>query len=175
MRLTTAIDRFEDDMRSQGRLNSPASVNAYRASLRCHAEDVGNRDPRYTNREDVKRTLARWSNPNSQRTRRAHLVSFYDWLMEEGYRKDNPARQTRPPRQRRPEVYRMTRDEAARMLAAASGTRELRAIFLGICAGLRSAELRGLQGGTFSGQGSSMCRPISPREVAAAGCRPPSN
>src|SRR4051812_3006738 len=149
MRLTTAIDRFETDMRSQGRLNSDASVRAYRSSLRSHAEDVKNRDPRYTNRHDVKRTLARWSNPNSQRTRRAHLVSFYDWLMEEGYRKDNPARQTRPPKSRRTEVYRMTRDEAAQVLAAARGTRELRAIFLGICAGLRSAELRGLQGRYF--------------------------
>src|SRR4051794_28209652 len=66
--------------------------------------------------------------------------------MEEGYRKDNPARQTRPPKSRHPEVYRMTRGEAARMLAAARGVREQRAIFLGICAGLRSAELRGLQG-----------------------------
>jgi integrase len=153
MKFSEAIDRFETDMRWQGRLNSDASVRAYRSSLRSHAEDVENRDPRYINRDDVKRTLARWSNPNSQRTRRAHLVSFYDWLMEEGFRKDNPARQTRPPRQRRPEVYRMTRDEASRMLAAARGIREQRAIFLGICAGLRSAELRGLQGRHFQRPG----------------------
>lgn len=153
MKLTRTIDAFEADMRSQGRLNSDASVRAYRASLTCHAEDVNNRDPRYTGREDVKRTLARWANPNSQRTRRAHLVSFYDWLMEEGYRKDNPARQTRPPRARQSEVYRLTRDEAARMLASALERREQRAIFLGICAGLRSAELRGLQGRHFQRPG----------------------
>jgi integrase/recombinase XerD len=146
VRFSAAIDEFERDMVSQGRLRSDASVRAYRSSLTCHATDVGNRDPRYTNRNDVKRTLGRWKNPNSQRTRRAHLVSFYDWLMEEGERKDNPARQTRSPRPRPPEVYRMTREEAARMLAAAQGIREQRAIFLGICAGLRSAELRGLQG-----------------------------
>src|SRR4051812_40608938 len=108
-------------MRSQGRLNSNASVDAYRATLLCHAEDVQNQDPRYTAREDAKRTLARWRNPNSQRTRRAHLISFYDWLMEEGMRKDNPARQTRAPRIRQPDVYRLTRDEAARMLGAAQG------------------------------------------------------
>jgi integrase len=153
MKFSTAIDRFERDMRSQGRLNSPSSVRAYRASLLCHAEDVANRDPRYTAREDIKRTLARWPNPNSQRTRRAQLVSFYDWLMEEGYRKDNPARQTRPPRTRRPQVYRMTREEAVRMLGAASGTRERRAISLGICAGLRRAELLGLQGRHFERPG----------------------
>jgi integrase/recombinase XerD len=153
MRFTTAVDQFEDDMRLQGRLNSESSVRAYRGSLTRHAEDVSNRDPRYTNRDDVKRTLARWSNPNSHRTRRAHLVSFYDWLMEEGYRKDNPARQTRPPRTRKPEIYRMTRDEAARMLAAARGVREQRAIFLGICAGLRNAELRALQGRHFQRPG----------------------
>src|SRR3954449_3386192 len=73
--------------------------------------------------------------------------------MEQGERKHNPARQTRSPRPRPPEVYRMTREEAARMLAAARGIREERAIFLGICAGLRSAELRGLQGKHFARPG----------------------
>jgi integrase/recombinase XerC len=153
VKFSDAIDRFEDDMRSQGRLNSESSVRGYRASLAWHADDVSNRDPRYTAREDVKRTLSRWRNPNSQRIRRAHLISFYEWLMQEGYRKDNPARQTRPPRARKPEVYRLTRDEAARLLAVAHGVREQRAIFLGICAGLRNAELRGLQGRHFQRPG----------------------
>jgi integrase/recombinase XerC len=149
MKFSEAIDRFEGDMRSQGRLNSQSSLRGYRGALTCHANDVSNRDPRYTGREDVKRTLARWRNPNTQRTRRSQLVTFYRWLIEEGYRKDNPASQTRPPRTRKPEVYRLTREEAARMLAAARGAREQRAIFLGICAGLRNAELRGLQGRHF--------------------------
>ena len=54
-----------------------------------------NRDPARVGREDVKRTLRRWASPNTQGTNRAKLVSFYDWAMEEGIRRDNPARQTR--------------------------------------------------------------------------------
>lgn len=158
MRFTTVIDHFIADMRAQGRLNSPASERGYRFALEAHAEDVDNRDPRYVGRQDVKRTLARWSHPNSQRKHRSVLVSFYDWLMEEGAvdtggaeirRSDNPARQTRRPRKRPPSVYRLTRQEVAAMLGAATGTRERRAIYLGICAGLRNAELRGLRGQHF--------------------------
>ncbi|HXH35731.1 MAG TPA: tyrosine-type recombinase/integrase [Plantibacter sp.] len=133
------------DMRGEGRLTSARSERTYWDLLMLHAEDVGNRDPRTIGRDDVKRTLRRWSNPNTQRTRRATLVSFYDWCMEEGYRKDNPARQTRRPKARKPTVYRLTRDEAAAMLRAAEGQQERRAIHIGICTGLRSQELRGLQ------------------------------
>ena len=146
MRFSVAIDMFVRDMRSQGRLNSDRSEVAYRATLNRRADDLGNRDPATANRLDVKRTLSRWDHANTQRTCRAHLVSFYRWTMEEGYRKDNPAEQTRRPKRQPPEVYRVTRDEAARMLAACRGRRERWAIHLGICAGLRNQELRGLQG-----------------------------
>lgn len=149
MRFSQAVDLFIDDMKAQGRLNSPASVRGYRFTLDAHSDDVENRDPRYVGREDIKRTLRRWQHPNSQRKHRAVLVSFFDWLMEEGFRKDNPARQTRRPKRRPVQVYRLTRDEAVAMLAAAHGSRERRAIYLGICAGLRSAELRGLRGEHF--------------------------
>src|SRR4051794_12669671 len=95
-----AIDLYVTDMRAEGRMTSDKTERAYRDCLHAHADDVNNRDPRYTNREDVKRTLRRWTNPNTQRVRRACLVSFYDWAMQElePGRKDNPARQTRAPR-----------------------------------------------------------------------------
>lgn len=153
MRFSIAIDMFVADWTSQGRLRSPRSELAYRATLNLHADDVTNRDPSKTGRDDVKRTLARWKNPNTQYTRRAHLVSFYDWTMEEGYRETNPARQTRRPRRRKAQVYRLTRGEAAAMLSAAETTRERRAIFLGLCAGLRLSELLGLQGRHFQRPG----------------------
>jgi integrase len=136
---------YVTDMRSEGRLTSARSERTYWDLLMLHAEDVGNRDPRTTNREDVKRTLRRWTNSNTQRTRRATLVSFYDWAMEEGLRKDNPARQTRRPKAKQTSVYRLTRREAAAMLRAAEGQQERRAVYLGICSGLRSQELRGLR------------------------------
>jgi integrase len=142
-----AIDRYIEDMRSQGRINSDRTEIGYRACLAAHADDVSNRDPRYTNKADVKRTLRRWANPNTQSTRRACLVSFYDWTMQEldPGRKDNPARQTVSPRRRKPTVYRFTRAETARYLQAATTARERRAAFLGVCAGVRRAELLGLQ------------------------------
>jgi site-specific recombinase XerD len=148
-----AIDVYVADMRAQGRINSPNTERDYRITLDAHADDVTNRDPRLTNRDDVKRTLRRWPHPNSQSKNRSILVSFYDWTMEEGIRKDNPARQTRSPRRRPVHVYRLTRDETAAFLAAAITTRERRAAYLGVCAGLRNAELRGMRGVHFQRPG----------------------
>jgi integrase/recombinase XerC len=150
----TAIDQFISDMRAEGRLNSDASVDGYLYALRCHAEDVGNRSPHDTNRDDVRKTLARWKHPNSQRKMRAILVSFYRWAMEEGHRKDNPAEQTRRPKPRPTTVYRLTHQESVDLMNAAQGYRERRVIFIGICAGLRNAELRGLRGKHFARDGA---------------------
>jgi integrase len=149
MRFDEAVDRYIDDMRTQGRLNSPSSERGYRGTLAVHGEDVSNRDPAYVGREDVKRTLRRWTHSNTQGTNRSKLVSFYAWTMEEGIRKDNPAQQTRRPRRRATERFRLTEGEAVAILRAARSARERRATFLGLCAGLRNAELRGLQGRHF--------------------------
>jgi integrase len=140
-------------MRAQGRINSPATDRDYRYCLDRHGVDVDNRDPRYTNRDDVKRTLRRWTNPNSQSKYRSVLVSFYDWLVEEGLRSHNPARQTPRPRRRKPEVNRLTREEAVALLQAARGTRERRAIYLGTLAGARRQELLDLKGENFARDG----------------------
>jgi hypothetical protein len=70
MRFAVAIDEYIRDMRLQGRINSPATERDYRGTLVAHLEDISNRDPRKTGREDVKRTLARWPHPNSQRKNR---------------------------------------------------------------------------------------------------------
>jgi integrase/recombinase XerD len=153
VRMTAAIDEFVLDMTASGRFNSPRTEASYRRTLELHADDVENRDPRYTNRDDVKRTLRRWSGPNTKAKQRSMLVSFYDYLLEEGWRKDNPARQTRRPRKRPPKVYRLTRPETWALLQAARARRERRAIYLGVCAGLRRGELIGLQGRHFQRQG----------------------
>lgn len=149
MTFRQAIDLYLTDQQATGRINSPRTVRSYRDTLWLHAEDVDNRSPHVTNRDDVKRTLRRWSHPNSQRTNRSILVSFYRWAVEEGIRPNNPAEQTRRPKRRPTQVYRLTRDEALSLLAAATDHVEQRAIHLGVLAGLRSAELRGLQGRHF--------------------------
>lgn len=136
-----------------------ASAKTFRSSedLDAHATGIGNRDPANVGREDVKRTLRRWPNPNTQGTNRAKLVSFYDWAMEEGIRRDNPARQTRRPRRRRAESYRLMEREAIALLRAARGVRERRAIHLFVCAGLRNAELRGAPGAAPAARRDSPC------------------
>ena len=50
-------------------------------------------------------------------------------------------------------VYRLTRSEAAAFLAAAETVRERRIAHIGICAGARNGELRGLQGRHFQRAG----------------------
>lgn len=146
MRFTLAIDEYITDQRLAGRINSDRTEVAYRSVLARHAEDVSNRDPRLIGRDDVKRTLTRWPNPNTQRCSRSILVAFYDWCGEEGIRETNPARLTRRPKKRPASVYKLNRAEVVAILDAAQTTFERRAVYLGICAGLRSAELRGLQG-----------------------------
>lgn len=66
MRFVRAIDLFIEDQQAEGRINSPNTEREYRGTLRNHGEDVDNRDPAYTNRDDVKRTLARWPHPNTR-------------------------------------------------------------------------------------------------------------
>jgi site-specific recombinase XerD len=153
VKLSLAIDVFISDMRLEGRINSAATERDYRGTLEKHADDVGNRDPRYVGRDDVKRTLARWPHPNSQRKNRSILISFYDWLVQEGERPHNPARQTRRPKRRPTETYRLSKPEVVRLLGAVRGERERRAIYLGLCAGLRRQELLGLQGRHFMRDG----------------------
>jgi site-specific recombinase XerD len=155
VKLSRATDLFLRDMQAQGQINSQRTVTSYEQVLHLLAEDAGNHDmsaERFT-RHDVKTTLRRWPNPNTQRTRRAVLVSFGDWLVEEGYREANPARQTRSPRARKPSVYHMTYEETAKFLRAARTPRERRVAYLGVCVGARRAELVGMQGRHFARPG----------------------
>ncbi len=152
MKFTAAIDEFLRDKRDAGQINSPRTELSYRSRLECHAEDVGNRDPRTTNRNDVKTTLRRWEHPNTQANARAILVSFYRWAVEEGIRKDNPAEQTRRPKKRKPSVYRLKREEVVAIMHAALTTRERRVVYIGLLVGARNEEMRGLQRRHFAQQ-----------------------
>lgn len=148
MSMFSRIDEYVSEQFATGRFNSPNTEKGYRRTLHAHADDVGNRDPSKTNRDDVKRTLARWSG-NTRALAHAHLISFYDWAMEEGVRKDNPARQVRRTRRRKPIVYRLTRSEVRAFRAAARGDKETALADLGLLAGLRLQELQGMQGRHF--------------------------
>jgi integrase/recombinase XerC len=161
MRFSKAIDLWLAAMRGEGRINSDRTVANYRYSLECVAEVVDNRDPRLVARDDLRRTLARWENPNTKAMHLWAMRSFFDWLVEDGHgegrdngrRKDNPARQIRPPRKRPPKVYRLTSHEVQRIRLAATHWRERRIIDLGLLLGLRAAELRGVRGKHFRSPG----------------------
>jgi site-specific recombinase XerD len=153
VRFDVAIDRYVEDQWAEGRFNSASTERNYRGVLVAHLKDIGNRDPRYTNREDVKATLRRWRHPNSRRKNRSILKAFYTWTVQEGLRKDNPVEQTRPTKHRAPETRRLTKDEIVRLLETAQTERDQFALFLGFFTGLRNAELRGLQGMHFARTG----------------------
>ncbi len=139
-----AIDAYIRDQRTFGRCNGENTALAYRLALRRHHEDIRNRSPFRTDREDIKRTLERW-NGNSQYRNHSVLISFYDWMMTEGLRKDNPARQVRRTKRQEPSVYRMTRAEAAAMMDVCATPRERRVIYIGLLTGARVAELAAMQ------------------------------
>jgi site-specific recombinase XerD len=143
------LERFIADKR----FSSASSERHYRDTLVNHAEDAEWRDPRMTTREDVKRTLRRWSHPNTAANRLSILSSFYEWMTREGLRKDNPAHQVQKIRRRDPETRRLTHAETLALLGGCETRRERWAVYLAVCAGLRSAELRGLKGRHFKRPG----------------------
>jgi integrase/recombinase XerD len=154
MKLTAGIDTYVSEMQRAGQMTSRNTELAYRDKLYRFAEYVGNRDPRTISREEVRAFLGRWPHANSQRQAHAILSSFFDFALEEGWRKDNPARQVRRARAKTPAVYRMTRGEVVQLLQASNEKRRDKWMaHLGCCAGLRSQELLGLQGRHFARPG----------------------
>jgi len=145
VKFDAAIDLYLAEMRSEGRINSRHTLDSYRSRLNVLGAEVGNRDPRTVGVGEVDRTLARWPNPATGQHARSVYVSFFDWAMHKRIRKDNPARQTRPRKVRPPNVYRLSRAEVLALFDACETQREARAIRIGCCAGLRTAELCGLQ------------------------------
>ncbi len=153
MKLTAAIETYVRDQFRSGAFNSRHTELAYRDKLGRLAEHVGNRDPRTVGRDEIKVFLGQWQG-NSQRHAHAILASFFDFAMEEGWRKDNPARQVKRAKPRKPSVYRLTRGEVVALLEASRERRRDRwAAHLGCCAGLRAQEITGMQGRHFARPG----------------------
>jgi integrase/recombinase XerC len=153
VKFSRAIDDYITEARRAGRINSDRTEHGYRDRLYCLGEDISNRDPRTVGREEIKRTLARWAHPNTQRHAHAVFISFFDWCMEEGIRATNPARMVRKAKKRPTSVYRLNRQEVVDLMDACRTVRERRIIILGLCVGARNQELRGLQGRHFQRPG----------------------
>jgi site-specific recombinase XerD len=140
-----AIDAYIREQQTFGRLNGPHSERRYRYVLQWHHVDVGRRGPITTNREHVKMTLER-STGKSQYSAHSILISFYDWLVQAGLRKDNPARMLpRTKVKHGSTVYRLTPQEVKAMMAACKDTRERRIVYIGCLTGSRVTEMAALQ------------------------------
>jgi integrase/recombinase XerD len=162
VKLTTAVERYVADMVREGRFTSPHSELAYRTKLMRLAEHVRNRDPRTVGRVDIKAVLAQWPNPASQNQAHAVYASFFDWCLTEPRDRNereticttNPARRVRRAKAKQAQVFRMTRSEVVAFLdASLDRQRDRWVAHLGCCAGLRSQEIRGLQGRHFERPG----------------------
>ncbi len=147
-----AIEEYLRDQQQVGRVNSERTVRAYRRVLRVHARDTP-AGPLGASRDDIKRTLARWSNSNTRAREHAVLSSFYDWMLTEAYRNDNPARQVARSKRHPTEMIRFTRSEVEAMIAACETQRERWVIMLGVCTGARANELMAFQGRHFARPG----------------------
>jgi len=139
-----AIRAYLDDMGALQRITSVNTVLAYRRTLELHAEDAEARGVecvKYATRNDVKRTLERWT--SSSRVR-AHSVlrSFYRWCIEEDLRVDNPAEQVRQTRRKNHiHEFRLTQDEVVALMDAAITPLERRIVYFGTLTGGRATEL----------------------------------
>jgi integrase len=146
MRLHEAIDHFLTERQGTGHITSANTLKSYRYTLELHAKDVGNRDPSKIGKTDIQHTLSRWTNPNTRRQRHACLTAFYDWCCYADLARANPARLVEAPKARKPNVRRITKDEAIMVLEAAERDRRDRwAINLLIFTGARRDELCGLR------------------------------
>src|SRR4051812_13205917 len=153
MKFSAAIDQYIADRRSLGHIGSDRTERDYRIVLYAHAEDVENRDPAYTSKEDVKRTLRRWSHPNSRGKNHSILVAFFYWAVQEEIRSSNPSGGVPRAKRRAAKPPRLARAETLAVLRAAEDKLEQRAIVLALCPGLRRAELLALQGRDFARDG----------------------
>jgi integrase/recombinase XerD len=150
MNFTTATDLYIAEQRAEGRFGGTRTDNAYRRTIElhtCDAADAGHGDVLTADRQDVLNTMGRWENSSTKRVRRAQLVSFYDWAVRNQVRLDNPARQTRGPKQIANQPTYPTVEEVQRLLAVARqwGGQEWWAIEMLAGTGIRNAELRALR------------------------------
>jgi integrase len=155
VKLTHAIEIYVAEMKRAGQMRPQ-----HRARVRdrsCTASPTSRQPrpvaPSAATRSALPRPLA---HQNSQRQAHAILNSFFDFALEEGWRKDNPARQVRRAKPPHPErlPHDPRRDRPAAHLAESNDRRrDYWLAHLGCCAGLRSQEILGVQGRHFARPG----------------------
>lgn len=149
MRIERAIDAYLD-WRQLERDATPRSIDSYRRILWKLAEDYPEVDIRKLSTADLRAFVKRWANKSA--STRSNVISvlhsFFDWANVEDLIDIDPSAKIRRPKKRRPDVYRPSLDELARIRAAAL-PRERPAIVLMEGAGLRRSEVLGCRWADF--------------------------
>ena len=146
------VDRFLDMMAAEAGA-SKHTLTAYRNDLERGAETLGGLGN--ASAADVSKLGARWSDlaPSTVARRSAALRRFFGFLVDEGFRRDDPSSALPRPRFERPLPRILDEDEVRRMFEsaedrAASGegaaVRTLALLDLLYGSGLRASELVGL-------------------------------
>ncbi|HWH01930.1 MAG TPA: tyrosine-type recombinase/integrase [Pilimelia sp.] len=122
----------------------PTTIKARRAVLLAFAREVAPRQLAEVTRLDVESYLSRPLAPESRRTYRAHLRSFYAWCVDEGFLHDDPTAKVPTIKVRRGVPRPLSDAELERALALAD--RRMRAWLLAMAlAGLRCMEVAALR------------------------------
>src|SRR6266571_1607971 len=143
MRIERAIDAFLDWRRLER--DAPArSIDSYRAILWKLAEDYPEVELTALSTTDLRAFLKRWEDRSG--STRANVISvvhsFFAWAESEDVIEADPSRKIRRPPKRRPDVYRPSFEELARIRLMAL-PHERPAILLMEGAGLRRSEVLG--------------------------------
>ncbi|MFZ5476848.1 MAG: tyrosine recombinase XerC [Myxococcota bacterium] len=147
--MADVITSFLDHLRGE-KAASPHTIRAYAAELRRLAERVAPRDPKDATLTDLRRHLADGAGaPASLKRRIASLRTFYRWLLREGAIAESPAERLRAPRVKPPVPRGLEVDEVNELVeeTVMEGWRAARnraALEVAYGAGLRVAELAGL-------------------------------
>jgi integrase/recombinase XerD len=179
------VDRFLDMMAAEAG-SSKHTLAAYRNDLERTAESIGNLAA--ASSADAARLGEQWANlaPSTVARRSAALRRFFGFLIDDGFRKDDPSDGLPRPRLERPLPRILEKDEVQRMFEAAEdrsasgeliALRNLALLELLYGSGLRASELVSLpRGAVRSGQPFLIIRgkgskdrlvPISSRAEAA--------
>jgi integrase/recombinase XerD len=149
VRVERAIDAFLD-WRVLERDATPRSVDSYRRILWKLALDYPEARLSELTTAELRAFLGRWRDKSA--ATRSNVISvlhsFFGWAEAEEILELDPSRKIRRPPKRKPDIYRPSLDELARVRAAAL-PRERPAILLMEGAGLRRSEVIGCKWGDF--------------------------
>lgn len=139
MKWATAVDRWADWMRTEGIRERTIELRRYQISTL--GEEILRRSPWRVKADDLVSWMARknWA-PETRKSYRSALNSFYTWAMKAGHTKRNPAAEIKAPRIA-PVEPRPIPEELMRLkLAESSDAVRLMMMLMGY-AGLRRAEV----------------------------------